>query len=50
MKQLTFSWGTRFEQPTCYWSYVEDGIVKRGYLGPRSVDIAWPWWTPWRLV
>jgi hypothetical protein len=49
VRQLSFSWGTRSEQTACYWSAVEGGIVKRGYLGPRSIDLAWSWWTPWSL-
>lgn len=49
MTQLSFSWGTRFEQPAAFWSYVEDGQVKRGSIGPHSIDVAWPWFTPWSL-
>ena len=48
--QLAFVWPQRFEQPACFWSYVEDGVVKRGEIRPHSIDLSWPWWKPWRLA
>jgi hypothetical protein len=49
VNQLSFVWPQRFEIPAAHWSYIEDGVVKRGSIGWHSVDVAWPWFKPWGL-
>lgn len=49
LAQRAFIFPQRYEQLGAHWSFVKDGIVLHGRIGPHSVDLSWPWWQPWSL-
>ena len=48
MTQLLFRFPRCFEVPAYEASWVEDGHVRRVYIGAHCADESWPWWKPWQ--